>query len=91
MAAPTSAPGAENLIFVPVPGQRDEWAAQAGDRNTPGRMPLAYRRADLPGPIREHPERIGSVHTRQMDPVNSAGPRSRAGDSIPHPSSGESS
>jgi inosose dehydratase len=123
----TRAVGARHLIFVPVPGYRDdktgaylepaeltaeEWAALIRSTNELGKIVaeeyglrlqfhphadshveteeqterfladtdpryvslcldtghLAYRRADVPGIIRRHPDRIGYVHIKQMDP-----------------------
>ncbi|GGL15789.1 TIM barrel protein [Mangrovihabitans endophyticus] len=128
VAALTRALGARNLVFVPVPGYRDDrtgayrepaeldddgWRALVDNTNTLGRMVaeeyglrlcfhphadyqvetqaqterflagtdprhvwlcldtghLAYRRADVPKIIRDHPERIGYVHIKQMDPA----------------------
>jgi inosose dehydratase len=123
----TAALGAKHLIFVPVPGYRDDgtgayhepaelsperWRALVHNSNTLGRIlaeeyglkmqfhphadyhvetqaqterflaetdpayvnlcldtgHLAYRRADVPAIIRNHPDRIGYVHIKQMDP-----------------------
>jgi inosose dehydratase len=131
VAALTQALGATNLIFVPVPGYRDDatgayrepaeldadgWRALISNSNTLGRIlaeeyglsmrfhphadyhvetqaqterfldetdpryvslcldtgHLAYRQADVPGIIAKHPDRIGYVHIKQMDPAIAA-------------------
>jgi inosose dehydratase len=128
VAALTSALGAKHLIFVPVPGYRDdttgaylepaeltedEWSTLIRSTNELGRIVdgdyglrlqfhphadshvetqsqterflaetdpdvvslcldtghLAYRHADVPGIIRNYPDRIGYVHIKQMDPA----------------------
>ena len=124
----TAAVGGRHVVFVPVPGYRDdttgaylepaeldadEWATLARAANELGRVVseehgvrlqfhphadshvetqeqterfladtdpryvnlcldtghLAYRRADSAGIIRKHPDRIGYVHIKQMDPA----------------------
>ncbi len=128
VAALTAALGAEHLVFVPVPGYRDdttgaylepaelageEWTTMVRAADELGRIVaedygvalqfhphadshvetqeqterfladtdpryvnlcldtghLAYRRADSVELIRRHPERIGYVHIKQMDPA----------------------
>jgi inosose dehydratase len=128
VAALTSAVGARHVVFVPVPGYRDDetgaylepaelddegWKSFIGATNELGRIlaeeygvrlqfhphadshvetqqqverfldetdpqhvslcldtgHLAYRRADNVAVIRSHPDRIGYVHIKQMDPA----------------------